>query len=86
MKKHYEKCVKQPRSSEPQASTASEPHQDAVCNPAPVPVSQPTPAQQAKRPAALQFSPDPPPAKKRQADLNSHEVWTPVATIDDLDD
>ena len=60
------------------AIQASEPQQDAV--PAPVPISQPT------RPAALQFGPDPPPAKKRQADLNSHEVWTPAATKDDLDD
>ena len=78
MKKHYKKCVKPLRSSEPQ--------QDAVCAPVPVPVSQPTPAQQAKHPAALQFGPDPPPAKKRQADLNSHVVWTPAATKDDLDD
>ena len=44
------------------------------------------PAQQAKRPAALQFGPDPPPAKKCQADLNSNVVWTPEATKDDLDD
>ena len=86
MKKHYEKCVKQPRSSEPQPSTAREPQQDAVCDSAPVPVSQPMPAQQAKRPAALQFGHDPPPAKKRQADLNSHVVRTPAATKDDLDD
>ena len=78
MKQHYEKYVKQPRSSEPQ--------QDAVCDLAPVPLSQPMPAQQAKRPAALQFGPDPPPAKKRQADLNSHVVRTPAATKDDLDD
>ena len=57
-----------------------------MCDPAPTPVSQPTPAQQAKRPAALQFGPDPPPAKKHQADLNSHVVRTPAATKDDLDD
>ena len=65
MKKHYEKCVKQPRSSEPQSSTANEPQQDTVCDPVPVPASQPTSTQQAKRPAALQFGPDPPPAMKR---------------------
>ncbi len=76
MKKHYEKCVKQPRSSE----------QDAVCDPAPVPVFQPSPAQQAKHPAALQFGPDLPPAKTHQADLNSYVVRTPAATKDDLDD
>ena len=110
MKKRYEKCVKQPRSSEPQPSTASEPppstasepqpstasepqpstasepQQDAVCDPAPVLVSQTMPAQQAKRPAALQFGPDSPPAKKRQTDLNSHVVWTPATTKDDLPD
>ena len=57
-----------------------------MCEPAPVPVSQPTPAQQAKRLAALQFSPDPPPAKYRQADLNSHVVQTQAATKDDLND
>ena len=57
-----------------------------MCDPAPVPVSQPTLAQQAKRPAALQFGPDPPPAKKRQADLNGHVVWTQAATKDDQDD
>ena len=73
MKTHYEKCVKQPRSSEPQPSTACEPQQDVVCDPTPVTVSQPTPAQQAKRPAALQFSSDPPPAKKRQ--LTSTVMW-----------
>ena len=39
MKKHYEKCVKQPRSSEPQPSTASEPQQDTVYDPVPVLVS-----------------------------------------------
>ena len=76
MKKYYKKCVKQPRSSEPQ--------QNMVCDP--VTVSQPMPAQQAKRPAALQFGPDPPRAKKRQADLNSHVVQTPAATKDDRDD
>ena len=43
-----------------------------MCGPAPVPVSQPMPAQHAKHPAALQLGPDPPAAKKRQADLNSH--------------
>ena len=53
---------------------------------APVPISQPMPAQQAKIPAALQFGPDPSPAKKRQADLNSHVMRTPAATKDDLDD
>ena len=37
MKQHYEKCVKQPRSSEPQPSIASEPQQDAVCDLTPVP-------------------------------------------------
>ena len=57
-----------------------------MCDPAPVPVSQPMPAQQVKRPVALQFGPDPPPAKKRQADFNSHVVRTPAATKDDLDD
>ena len=75
MKKHYEKCVKQPRSSESQPSTGSESQRDVVCDPAPVPVSQLTPAQQAKHPAALQFGPDPPPV-----------VQTPAATKDDLDD
>ena len=70
MKKH-EKCVKQPRSSDLQPSTASEPQQDEVNAPVPVPVSQPG---------------QPPPAKKRQLDLNSHVVHTPAATKDDLDD
>ena len=50
MKKHYEECVKQPRSSDPQPSIASEPQQDTVFDQAPVPVSQPTPAQQASIP------------------------------------
>ena len=58
MKKHYEKCVKQPRSSAPQPSTACEPQQDVACDPAPVPISQPTPAQQAKHPATLPFGSD----------------------------
>ena len=57
-----------------------------MCDPAPVSVSQPMPAQQAKHPAALQFGPGPPPAKKHKADLNSHVVRTPAATKDDLDD
>ena len=86
MKKHYEKCVKHPRSSEPQPSTASEPQQDVVCDPAPAPCFPTHPAQQAKRPAALQFGPDPPPAKKHQVDLNSHVVRTPAVTKDDLHD
>ena len=46
----------------------------------------PNPCQQAKRPATLQFGPDPPSAKKRQAGLNSRVVQTPAATKDDLDD
>ena len=85
MKKHYVKYVKLPRSSEPHPSTAYVPQQDAMCEPAPVLVSQPLPAQQPKRQAALQFGPDPP-AKMRQVDLNSHVVVTPAATKDDLDD
>ena len=68
--------IKQPRSSEPQPSTASEPQQNTVCDPAPVPVSQSIPAQQAKHPAAIHFGPDPPPTKKRQAHLSSHVVRT----------
>ena len=47
MKKYYEKCVNQPRSSEPQLCTAREPQQDAVCDPALIPVSHASSASQA---------------------------------------
>ena len=78
IKAHYDKCVEQTRTSEPQ-------QQSAYC-PVPDPkhiIMETNPTQAQKHPTTSHFGPAP--SAKHQADLNSHVFHTPVGTKDDLD-